>query len=245
MADESSTSEAATAAAAEDSPKPTAKTYPTYGTKGKYTWGADAENNTKASLDTLGSTIADYSWCDGDKKVSIYVTLPGLDDVPSDDLSFELFNDGKSVVFVANNVRGKTRVLKFDPLFRRCTAAKIVRKKGRDTVVLKLTKQMESGGRDPIAWGQILGGIPGAASGGTDESPPPPAAAAGTPVGESPATEQMKKEKEAHKLVSQKYKELRKGGMDAKEAMLAARAECGLEDSDADAGSKVASMFGM
>jgi len=51
---------------------------------------------------------------------------------------------------------------------------------------------------------------------------------------------------DVHKLVTRRYKELRKFGMDTKEAMTAARAEYGADKNDnADPSYQVAALFGM
>ena len=59
--------------------------------------------------------------------------------------------------------------------------------------------------------------------------------------------EQLQKNpKQVHLSVSKRFKELRKQGHDAKQAMAMARAENGLEtEQPADVGAKVASMFGV
>merc|ERR1712129_409362 len=54
---------------------------------GKYQWDKDGPGKKDADADMAGETISKYAWSDGKKTVSVYVELPGLDDVPEDKIS--------------------------------------------------------------------------------------------------------------------------------------------------------------
>ena len=120
------------------------------GYKGKYNWDLTNNNNNnkkktseKASVTPSSGAIVDYAWCDGKKSVSVYVELPGLDHVHYDDMQVSLTNDGEGVLFEAKNVTGKNRFLEIDKLHKKVKSAKLVRKMGKDMVIIKLVKDDE------------------------------------------------------------------------------------------------------
>ena len=111
---------------------------------GKYNWDIDkTKKGEKASLVPASGAIGDYAWGDGTKFVSVYITLPGLDGVPDDELKATLINDNKGLSFKIRSLDGKCRFLKVDTLTDKVKSVKIVRKTGRDQVVLKLRKEEE------------------------------------------------------------------------------------------------------
>lgn len=115
----------------------------TNGYKGKYDWDSNNKKSEKASVTPPCGAIVDYAWCDGKKSVSIYVELPRLDSVEDDDLKVSLANEGEGVLFKAKNVAGKNRFLKIDKLHKKVKSAKLVRKRGKDKVIIKLDKDDE------------------------------------------------------------------------------------------------------
>ena len=115
----------------------------TNGYQGKYTWDPNNKKSEKASVTPSCGAIVDYAWCDGTKSVSIYVELPGLDHVQDDDMKVSLTNEGEGMLFKAKNVTGKNRFLKIDKLHKKVKSAKLVRKKGKDKVIIKLVKDDE------------------------------------------------------------------------------------------------------
>ena len=98
----------------------------------------------------------------GEKKVSIYIELDGLDEIPDQYLDVALVN-ARRVVFFAFTRTGQ-RLLSLSGLFGECVAAKLVRKYGKNRVVLKLTKK-ESG-----KWPRLHDGMQSGMSGGLDET---------------------------------------------------------------------------
>lgn len=118
-----------------------------FGYRGKYNWDDSQCNkhptNEKATIVPSGGEIVDYSWCDGKRYVSMYVELRGLDDVADDDLEASLLNDGMGVVFSAKSVTGKDRYLRIENLYGKVKRTKLVRKRGKDRVIIKLVKDDE------------------------------------------------------------------------------------------------------
>jgi len=112
----------------------------------------------------------DYAWDDDDSKkktVSIYITLPGLDNVNDDDLSISLINENRGIYFTVKNIIATasssssgsggggtggnnnttttttttaTRFLKIDKLYSKVKNVKLIRKIGQNKVIIKLTK---------------------------------------------------------------------------------------------------------
>ena len=101
--------------------------------------------------------IMDYAWDDDDSKkktVSIYITLPGLDNVNNDDLSISLINENRGIYFTVKNMIATvsssssgsssgtggnnntttttttttTRFLKIDKLYSKVTNVKLIRR---------------------------------------------------------------------------------------------------------------------
>merc|ERR1719421_2604606 len=112
---------------------------------GKYLWEGDKIANTRAPTDTLGGQkITDYSWDGEGKKVSIYVELPNLDKMAEEGANIE--SDSRSftltlAVPTADGNTTRTRVLKIEKLAHDIDGAKLIRKPGKDRVVVKLNKK--------------------------------------------------------------------------------------------------------
>merc|ERR1712129_672016 len=99
----------------------------------KYQWDADK--------DVQGEAISKYSWSDGKKTVSIYIELEGLDDLADDDF---VVNSGEREVSMGiAALAGKRRKFTLANLAEDIDGVKLVRKKGKSTVVLKLQKKEE------------------------------------------------------------------------------------------------------
>mmetsp|Transcript_20162 Transcript_20162/g.29929 ORF Transcript_20162/g.29929 Transcript_20162/m.29929 type:complete len:223 (+) Transcript_20162:105-773(+) len=130
---------------------------------GKYQWSGKQENKKAESI--LGDEIKDYAWSDGKKKVSIYVTVPGLDDLQDEDLSVNITtNDERGVIFEALFPGAVRRRLTIQPLNEEVEEdAKLIRKKGQNMVVIKLKKKGDS----PKTWYNLKAGSGG---GGIDYS---------------------------------------------------------------------------
>jgi len=125
---------------------------------GKYNW--DDSTKTKAADDDVkGEAISKYSWSDGKKVVSIYIELDGLDDVADDALSTT--SGEKEVSLVIAALAGKKRSFSMSNLANEIDGVKLVRKPGKNTVVLKLTKKEEK------SWYSLTSGS--GAAGGDDE----------------------------------------------------------------------------
>jgi hypothetical protein len=115
---------------------------------GKYQWeeaskGGDADSHLSA-----GEAITKYSWSDGKKIVSIYIVLDGLDEVSEDAIT--TVSGEKNVSITIASVAGKRRCFALTCLKYEITGAKVTRKKGKNTVVLKLQK------KDERAWCDLL-----------------------------------------------------------------------------------------
>jgi hypothetical protein len=125
---------------------------------------SSSSNEKKAADNRINNgAIMDYAWDDNDKKktVSIYITLPGLDNVLDDDISISLINDNRGIYFTVKNIIATTvgastggstnnkntsptaittRFLKIDKLYSKVTNVKLIRKIGQNKVIIKLTK---------------------------------------------------------------------------------------------------------
>ena len=67
-----------------------------------------------------------------------------------------------------------------------------------------------------------------------------------TPRSSAPPPSRLQQQQNPHSMAQRRYKELRKAGMDMKQAMLASRTEYGLDKADnRDAGKAVGQMFGL
>eukprot|EP00418_Pyrodinium_bahamense_P014305 CAMPEP_0179109352 /NCGR_PEP_ID=MMETSP0796-20121207/50983_1 /TAXON_ID=73915 /ORGANISM="Pyrodinium bahamense, Strain pbaha01" /LENGTH=180 /DNA_ID=CAMNT_0020807455 /DNA_START=81 /DNA_END=623 /DNA_ORIENTATION=- len=109
----------------------------------------------------MGEAITQYSWADGKKRVSIYIELPGLDDVADDALLAE--SGEKSVSLTIASLGGKKRRFALSGLFAEIDGVKLERKKGKNTVVLKMQKKEEK------SWWKLQESSGGGASGDDDE----------------------------------------------------------------------------
>jgi hypothetical protein len=134
--------------------------------KGKYAW---TDSGTSVAKDDMGSAIRDYAFSDGPKKASVYVDLDGLDALSDDALTITKVSETR-VEFSAAFASGK-RSLTLSPLHAAISAATLLRKPGKNRVILKLKKA------EPAAWGSLLvaadpgpppagGGMPGGMGGG-------------------------------------------------------------------------------
>merc|ERR1719401_1791451 len=112
--------------------------------KGKYNWDTNANTKRDADDDVKGAAITKYSWADGKKAVSIYVELEGLDDVADDALKAESGEKECSLTIDAIGKPPAKRVLRLAGLSNEIDGVKLVRKPGKNTVVLKLQKKEET-----------------------------------------------------------------------------------------------------
>merc|ERR1712137_939948 len=102
-----------------------------------------------------------YSWSDGKKAVSIYIEMDGLDEIADDALSI---TSGESdVTFTISAIGGKKRTFAMKDLANEIDGSKFVRKPGKNTVVLKLTKKEEK------TWYNLQSGSGGGGGGDDDE----------------------------------------------------------------------------
>ena len=83
--------------------------------------------------------ITDYAWDDDEKKVNVYVEFDGMDEVPDEFMEVELAS-GRHAVFNCLTTTG-LRVMSLNQLFGEVARAKLVRKRGKNRVVLKLFKK--------------------------------------------------------------------------------------------------------
>jgi len=112
--------------------------------KGKYAW--TDTGSTKA--EDLGDAIRDYAFSDGNKKASVYVDLDGLDALADADLCVTKVSETR-VEFTAQFPSGK-RCLTLSPLHASIDEASLLRKPGKNRVILKLKKTK------PEAWSTLL-----------------------------------------------------------------------------------------
>merc|ERR1740121_1083422 len=89
----------------------------------------------------MGAAITKYAWSDGKKAVSVYVELDGLDAVPDEALSTESGETSASLTIAAIGTPPKKRCLQLGGLSDSIDGVKLVRKPGKNTVVLKLQKK--------------------------------------------------------------------------------------------------------
>jgi len=127
------------------------------GYNGKYEWDEGA-GTTVAASDAMGSKIVDYAWSDGKKKVSVYVTLEGLDALEDEALEATLLGPG-SVSFRAVFPETGERKLDLNGIFGEVKAVSFIRKKGRDQVVLKLEKKLQNDWYDLLKPKNMSGGF--------------------------------------------------------------------------------------
>ena len=116
--------------------------------KGKYDWDGTDGGKTAAADGAVGSMITDYAFGDGPKKASVYVDLAGLDDVADADMACVLVSP-KRVEFDVT-LGGEQRKLTLNHLFSEVTKVAILRKPGKNRVVLKLTKEK------PEPWAKLV-----------------------------------------------------------------------------------------
>ena len=102
--------------------------------------------STKA--EDLGDAIRDYAFSDGNKKASVYVDLDGLDALSDADLCVTKVSETR-VEFTAQFPSGK-RCLTLSPLHASIDEASLLRKPGKNRVILKLKKTK------PEAWSTLL-----------------------------------------------------------------------------------------
>ena len=112
--------------------------------KGKYAW--TDTGSTKA--EDLGDAIRDYAFSDGSKKASVYVDLDGLDALADADLCVTKVSETR-VEFTAAFPSGK-RCLTLSPLHASIDEASLLRKPGKNRIILKLKKTT------PEAWSTLL-----------------------------------------------------------------------------------------
>jgi len=132
--------------------------------KGKYNW--DNDTPTQKDADLAGEAITKYSWSDGKKVVSIYVEMEGLDAVADDDLKAESGEKEASLTIAAIGSPAKKRTLKLQNLANEIDGVKLVRKPGKNTVVLKLTKKDAD-----KSWYKLLDSASSAGGGDDDDDP--------------------------------------------------------------------------
>merc|ERR1712050_232766 len=116
----------------------------------------------KKEADLAGEAITKYSWSDGKKVVSIYVEMEGLDAVPDDALQTESGEKEATLTITAIGSPARKKQLKLQKLANAIDGVKLVRKPGKNTVVLKLTKKDAE-----KSWWKLLDG--GTGGGGDDD----------------------------------------------------------------------------
>ena len=112
--------------------------------KGKYSWKEiefdKLNERTKAAHNGAGGEmITDYAWDDDEKKVNIYVEFDALDEVPDDFMEVELVT-GRHAVFNCLTAEG-LRTMSLNQLFGEVVRTKLIRKRGKNRVVIKLFKK--------------------------------------------------------------------------------------------------------
>merc|ERR1712187_593238 len=122
---------------------------------GKYQW--DEAGSKKAEDGAFGAKICDYGWADGKKRVSVYVEIKGIDELPDDKLSVVVDESKRKVVFTASFE--SKRVLTLDKLNADVTKAEIKKKPGK--VQINIFKEKEE------PWHQLVESSGG--GGGDDE----------------------------------------------------------------------------
>lgn len=84
--------------------------------------------------------ITNYAWADGKKRVSVYITLPGIGELAEEDTQVEWA--ASSLSLTVRRYEGKTRVLRIARLNDDISDVKTKRK--QDQLVLLLVKAKES-----------------------------------------------------------------------------------------------------
>jgi hypothetical protein len=102
---------------------------------GKHIWG-DRKDKTDADKDVQGEAIKKHSWVDGRNRVSIHIELDGMDDVADD--AFVITSAEREVTLAIAGVAGKNRRFALKNLSAEIDSVKYERKKGKNTIVLKL-----------------------------------------------------------------------------------------------------------
>jgi len=106
-----------------------------------------------------GEAITKYGWSDGKKQVTVYIEMDGLDEVADDALTTE--SGEMNVSFTIANIGGKKKRFALANLSNEIDGVTIKRKKGKNTVELKLKKKEEK------PWFALVSGSSG--GGGDDE----------------------------------------------------------------------------
>mmetsp|Transcript_58402 Transcript_58402/g.125492 ORF Transcript_58402/g.125492 Transcript_58402/m.125492 type:complete len:144 (-) Transcript_58402:98-529(-) len=119
---------------------------------GKYDWFDDTIG-VAAAAPVVSETITQYSWTDGDGVVSIYIQLDGLDDVSDHALLCDSGPRNVSLTILGIGVPPKRRRFALAGLPHDIEGMQLVRKRGKHTVVLKLTK------KEVRSWRSLSGGV--------------------------------------------------------------------------------------
>merc|ERR1712048_1201893 len=126
----------------------------------------DTAGSKEAEDGTFGSKICDYAWADGKKRVSVYVEIKGIDELPDDKLSVTVDENKRKVTFTAGF--DSQRVLTLDKLNADVTKAEIKKKPGKIQINIfkekeepwyKLVESSNAGGGEDEEDG--MGGMPG------------------------------------------------------------------------------------
>jgi len=117
---------------------------------GKYKWDSNAASNRDADADNQTATITKYAWDDSRKAVNIHVELDGLDDVADDEIVVQSSETSASLSIASVGKPPKKRELCLKGLSEEITGVKLVRKPGKNKVVLKLLK------KDEKSWTTLL-----------------------------------------------------------------------------------------
>lgn len=109
--------------------------------RGKYDWTDEEPEFRDAPVNDVGAEIMDYSSSDGDRKFSVYITLEDIDHVSSEKMTLTLGDSKRDAKFTVDMPDGRRFFTASAALLKReVRNPKIIRKRGKDTVVLKFTK---------------------------------------------------------------------------------------------------------
>jgi len=99
---------------------------------------------TKAAEASHGAVITKYAWSDGKKTVSIYIELKDLDTLADEAITASSGEKEAALTIVGLGAGQQKLHLRLNGLSDEITGATVTRKKGKDTVVLKLQKKTEA-----------------------------------------------------------------------------------------------------
>lgn len=114
---------------------------------GKYLWASKLANTQADPV--FGGYIHDYAWSDELDHVSIYISLAGVDGVSDEDIKL---SHEENSVSLRVHLKSRHYLFEINELNKDISDAQLVRKRGKDKVLVKLQK------KDAQPWTELTKG---------------------------------------------------------------------------------------